>query len=228
SGACSRRAGRKASYWTHSVFRPVRRERVPGVAGQAPLRGHPLGAGGAGRPGRPRPAWQFDAATGWQPREDPEPGWSRGEAWLLLAVADALLHPEVACHRPDRLDRAAEQLLLHTGALTGRLVSPDRASRPRGPLDTSAAAITAVALLKLSRSRTPLAGACAPRAEAILRRLAGAHLTGPGPGRPAGMLLDGCYDAAKGLAVRHELVWGDFFLALGLAALDGLVDLTRV
>ncbi|MGE7388426.1 sugar ABC transporter permease [Streptomyces sp. NPDC004126] len=187
-----------------------------------------LGAGGAGRPGRPRPAWQFDAATGWRPREDPEPGWSRGEAWLLLAVADALLHPEVARHRPERLTRAAGQLLLRTGVLTGRLVPPDRASRPRGPVDTSAAAITAVALLKLSRSRTPLAGACATRAEAVLHRLAGAHLTGPGPDRPAGMLLDGCYDAAKGLAVRHELVWGDFFLALGLAALDGLVDITRV
>ncbi|MFD2119915.1 hypothetical protein ACFSNO_10350 [Streptomyces cirratus] len=56
----------------------------------------------------------------------------------------------------------------------------------------------------------------------------GAHLSREGDGLPAGMLLDGCYDAGKGLAVRHELVWGDFFLALGLASLDGLVDITRV
>ncbi|MFJ3880170.1 sugar ABC transporter permease [Streptomyces sp. NPDC090077] len=189
-----------------------------------------LGAEGAGHPGRPRPAWRFDPATGWHPCEDPAPGWSRGEAWLLLAVADALLHPEVARHRPVRLASAARQLLSQQGVLTGRLVPPDHATRPRGPLDTSAAAITAVALLKLSRTRVPRAGACAPRAAAVLRRLAGAHLTAPEPdgGRPAGMLLDGCYDAAKGLAVRHELIWGDFFLALGLAALDGLVDLTRV
>src|SRR5207247_1278092 len=31
-GACSRRAGRKSSYWTYVGFRPVRREGVPGVA----------------------------------------------------------------------------------------------------------------------------------------------------------------------------------------------------
>ncbi|GAA3116754.1 hypothetical protein GCM10020254_74460 [Streptomyces goshikiensis] len=42
------------------------------------------------------------------------------------------------------------------------------------------------------------------------------------------MLLDGCYDAEQGTAVRHELVWGDFFLALGLAALTGLADVRDV
>ncbi|MFI6013006.1 spermidine/putrescine ABC transporter substrate-binding protein [Streptomyces sp. NPDC051243] len=42
SGACSRRAGRKPSYWLYVGFRPVRRECVPGVAGQAGLCGHGL------------------------------------------------------------------------------------------------------------------------------------------------------------------------------------------
>lgn len=188
-----------------------------------------LGAEGAAHHGRPRPAWQFDTATGWHPCEDPAPGWSRGEAWLLLAAADGLLQPEVACHRPERLASAAGQLLLQTRALTGPLIPPSEVSRPRGPVDTSAAAITAVALLKLSRVPGPHAAACADRAAAILSHLAAAHLTAPGAaGRPAGMLLDGCYDAAKGLAVRHELVWGDFFLALGLAGLQGLVDITLI
>ncbi|MFB6615876.1 sugar ABC transporter permease [Streptomyces sp. NPDC085524] len=181
---------------------------------------------GAGNGSRPRPAWQFDPGTGWHPCEDPAPGWSRGEAWLLLAVADALLHPEVAGHRPERLSSAAGHLL-QTAAPAGRTVPPNEAFRPQGPVDTSAAAIIAVALLKLWRAGAPGAEECADRAVAILSRLARAHLTGPGPGRPAGMLLDGCYDAAKGLAVRNELIWGDFFLALGLAALDGLVDITR-
>ena len=40
SGACSRRAGRKPSYRMYVGFRPVRREGVPGVAGQAGLCGH--------------------------------------------------------------------------------------------------------------------------------------------------------------------------------------------
>ncbi|MFF1556109.1 sugar ABC transporter permease [Streptomyces sp. NPDC058279] len=185
-----------------------------------------LGPEGARHHGRPRPAWRFDAATGWQPCDDPAPGWSRGEAWLLLAVADALLRPEVACHRPERLAFAAGQLL--ELAQTGRLVPPNEAARPHGPVDTSAAAITAVAMLKLARVRAPQAQAYTSHAVAILSRLVEDHLTGPGGGRPAGMLSDGCYDAAKGLAVRHEVIWGDFFLALGLAALGDLLDIIRV
>ncbi|MFD0412576.1 hypothetical protein [Streptomyces sp. NPDC127108] len=158
------------------------------------------------------------------------------------------------------------------------LIPPADESHPDGPSDTSAAAITAVALLKLAT--LPGEEVCARRAEAILHRLVTAHLsgtgsatdtgantgtgtgtntgtggtnsgTGPGPGtetgtnpgtgkalsaltiptalttppvRPPGMLLHGCHDATTGTAVQHELIWGDFFLALGLAALTGLVD----
>ncbi|MEI5578918.1 class I SAM-dependent methyltransferase [Streptomyces brasiliscabiei] len=46
SGACSRRAGRKPSYWMYLGFRPARRECVPGVAGQAGLCGHGRAPGG--------------------------------------------------------------------------------------------------------------------------------------------------------------------------------------
>ncbi|WP_412078901.1 sugar ABC transporter permease [Streptomyces xanthophaeus] len=176
------------------------------------------------------PAWEFAGGTGWRPCAEPRPGWGRGRAWLLLAVADALLLPEVAAHLPDdRLARAARHLLAQGDVLTGRLVPPAEAARPDGPPDTSAAAIAAVALLKLARVPGPWATECAYRAGAVLKRLAEAHVTdGAAAGRPAGMLLDGCYDCGKGLAVRHELIWGDHFLALGLASLEGLVDITRV
>ncbi|MFB7451192.1 sugar ABC transporter permease [Streptomyces sp. NPDC056194] len=179
--------------------------------------------------GRPRPAWRWDRTHGWTAEADPAPGWTRGEAWLLLAVADALLLAEAPSWRTDRLTRTAELLLADCGMLVGPLVPPTDAHRANGPLDTSAAAITAVALLKLARvSGAGWSTACASRAEAVLHRLAHDHLTRPGGTRPAGMLLDGCYDAHSGTAVRHELVWGDFFLALGLAALLGRVDLRRV
>ncbi|MGW7440941.1 sugar ABC transporter permease [Streptomyces sp. NPDC054849] len=190
-----------------------------------------LGEGGGPRTGRNprfRPAFRFDAGAGWQPCEDPPPGWSRGRAWLLLAVADALLRPEVAAGDSARLAQAAALLIAPEGAPSGRLVPPADTDRPGGPLDTSAAAITAVALLKLARVPGPRAAEYGARAEAVLGRLAGTHLTVRAPDRPPGMLLDGCYDAAKGLAVRHELIWGDFFLTLGLAALHGVVDITRV
>ncbi|WP_432250216.1 hypothetical protein ACRAR1_25965 [Streptomyces sanyensis] len=81
--------------------------------------------------GEPRPAWRFDEArTRWHPCEDPRPGWSRGRAWLLLAVADAMLRPEVAAHEPDRLTAAARRLLALDGVLTGPLVPPDAAGAP--------------------------------------------------------------------------------------------------
>ncbi|MFG2981144.1 sugar ABC transporter permease [Streptomyces sp. NPDC048258] len=246
--------------WGSALGGPRLLARVDGVPGTVPLlagagpqgvaaaaahlhRHLDLCLGEGGTPHRsPRPAWRFDEAAGWQPCADPPPGWSRGAAWLLLAVADALLRPEVARTGRVRLDGAADQLLVQGGGSAGPLVPPADACRPDGPLDTSAAAITAVALLKLARVPGLRAAAYAHQAAAILRHLVRAHLTGPGTGpgigpspgtgpgigRPAGMLLDGCYDAGKELAVRHELVWGDFFLALGLAALDEVVDITRV
>ncbi|MEI5098006.1 sugar ABC transporter permease [Streptomyces sp. PmtG] len=167
-------------------------------------------------------AWRYETATGWRPLPDPGPGWSRGRAWLLLAVADALTRAadgaDAELWRPDRLRRAAAWL---GGGLAGPLVPPADEARPDGPLDTSAAAITAVALLKLAALPGADTAAGTRRAAAVLHRLVTAHLTtGEGP-RPAGMLLDGCYDAASGTAVRHELVWGDYFLALGLAMLTG-------
>ncbi|MFE7773256.1 sugar ABC transporter permease [Streptomyces sp. NPDC057445] len=196
------------------------------VAGQHLHRHLDLCLGDDGR--HLQPAWHFAAATGWQPCDDPAPGWSRGRAWLLLAVADALHSREVRGRRPDRLEAAAEQLLNDGSVLTGPLVPPAEETRPEGPLDTSAAAITAVALLKLARLRGARSTEFSDRAAAILGRLVSSHLSAGDGDRPAGMLLDGCYDARRGHAVRHELIWGDFFLALGLAVLSGLVDITAV
>ncbi|RSS78949.1 sugar ABC transporter permease [Streptomyces sp. WAC06614] len=179
----------------------------------------------------PAPAWQYtpgEQREQWQPLDDPPAGWSRGRAWMLLAVAEALLHPELSLHRPDRLAAAAEQLLARGGFLMGPLVPPAEAHRPDGPLDTSAAAITAVALMKLARVPGPWVNHCSYRAVAILIRLSESHLYHEGATAPVGRLVDGCYDAGKGLAVRHELIWGTFFLTLALAALDGYVDITRV
>jgi unsaturated chondroitin disaccharide hydrolase len=142
-----------------------------------------------------RPASQWDPQAGWSACAEPPPGWSRGRAWLLLAVAEAARHRDA----PD--------------LLPGRVVPLADEDRPDGPVDTSAAAITAWALLKLGRRE---------RAEAVLGELVRVHLTDDG------RLLDGCYDLGSGLAVRHELVWGTFFLACALAAMTGLVDVREV
>ncbi|WP_407562899.1 sugar ABC transporter permease [Streptomyces sp. 184] len=149
-----------------------------------------------GRP--PCWSWRYGAGTGWTPVGDPPPGWSRGPAWLLLAAAEA------ACHLPEA---GLPDVL---GALTPKeLVPPADSARRDSPPDTSAAAVTAAALLLLGRRE---------HAVAVLRELVEAHLTADG------RLLDGCYDLAAGTAVRHELVWGTFFLAYALAMLTGLAD----
>ncbi|WP_267245525.1 sugar ABC transporter permease [Streptomyces sp. PR69] len=154
-------------------------------------------------------AWRFDG-TGWQPCDEPPPGWSRGHAWLLLAVAEGTALG---------MDLSAEREQL-TASLDSSPLVPRAHGDAAAPLDTSAAAIAAVALLMLARTDDSRrrAGRFRSRAVAVLDRLVHAHMA-------SGRLLDGCYDAGRGLAVRHELIWGDYFLALGLAALSGLVDL---
>ncbi|MEN8651900.1 sugar ABC transporter permease [Streptomyces sp. 21So2-11] len=179
--------------------------------------GHPL-----------TPTLCFEPDRGWQACADPPPGWSRGSAWLLLAVADALHRPGVAALGAHRLEDVAAQLAVPVAGAAAQLVPLADAARPDGPRDTSAASITAVALLKLAHLPGPRAAEYSSRAVAILKALVTAHLTGRNGARPAGMLLDGCYDAGRGIAERHELIWGDFFLAQGLAALTGLVDIRRV
>ncbi|MFE4795016.1 sugar ABC transporter permease [Streptomyces sp. NPDC056708] len=174
------------------------------------------------------PALRFEADTGWQPCDDPPPGWSRGRPWLLLAVADALHQPRTTQWNHQRLEATAAGLVAARTGLPRWGVPPTDEGQPDGPQDTSAAAITAVALLKLARVPGPRAGEHSSRALAILDHLVASHLTGPMGARPAGMLLNGCYDAGRSVAVRHELIWGDFFLALGLAALTGLIDIRTV
>ncbi|MET7905456.1 sugar ABC transporter permease [Streptomyces sp. NPDC005355] len=147
-------------------------------------------------------SWRYERPAGWVPGDDPPPGWSRGRAWLLLAVADAV-------HRfgaDDLSDITSHLIPAHT-------IPPADETHPGSPLDTSAAAITAVALLKLGRRE---------RAVQVLNELVRTHLSGDG------RLLNGCYDLTAGTATRHELIWGDFFLAYALATLTGLVGTNEI
>ncbi|WP_311765268.1 sugar ABC transporter permease [Streptomyces zingiberis] len=199
--------------WGSAFGGPRLLARVDGVPGTVPLlalvdtgaaRSHlerHLGLWAARKP--PGWAWRHDPATGWTACPGPAPGWSRGPAWLLLALAEAARLPgagEWAAHRVG-------------GLLPDRVVPPADTARPEGPVDTSAAAVTALALLGLGRT---------DHATEILHALVSRHLTADG------RLLDGCYDLAAGTAVRHELIWGDFFLAYSLAVLTGLAPLDAV
>ncbi|MFF7233184.1 sugar ABC transporter permease [Streptomyces sioyaensis] len=172
----------------------------------------------------PRPAWQARSDGTWAACAEPAPGWSRTAAWLLLGVADGLRHLG-----ESGLWEAAGRLVALRTAPGAALVPPAQdgppagAGHPPGPPDTSAAAIEAVAALKLAAlaraaGRGSEGDALMRWGEQILHRLSEVHLS------PSGALRDGCYDAARGLAPRHELVWGDFFFAWGLALRTGLVE----
>ncbi|MDG4782367.1 hypothetical protein O7614_22145 [Micromonospora sp. WMMD961] len=132
-------------------------------------------------------------------------GWARGQAWGLLGVA-------VAARRwgggfTDAGCRVARWWL----ARFGQQVPVAVLGRPASPVDTSAAVIAAAGLLTLSEVTAD--DAWGATARAIVSDVVGHHLDGDG------VLRGGCYDLAGGVAVRHELVWGSYFLAAVLAVL---------
>ncbi|MFI1759401.1 sugar ABC transporter permease [Streptomyces sp. NPDC020571] len=194
--------------WGSAFGGPGTTARVDGVPGMVPLLAtvDPEAAGShlrrhldlclSTRP--PSWSWLRTGATGWTARADPPPGWSRGPAWLLLAVAEGA----------PLLDDGSLARITDALAPTRSVPLADLA-RPDGPLDTSAAAVTALALLRLGHR---------DRAVTVLDTLVDRYLTADG------RLLDGCYDLGAGTAVRHELIWGDFFLAYSLAELTGRVS----
>jgi unsaturated chondroitin disaccharide hydrolase len=153
------------------------------------------------------PAWVWSEGT-WLPSPRPQRGWSRGRAWLLLALADACRY-------------LSSEFLVDACTLLGadQPLVPRAENRPDAPTDTSAAVIEAVALLKL----TAQSKAMQLRAIEITRRLITDFLSGPGTQQPGGRLGGGCYDFGRGLATSHELIWGNFFFASALAMQIGLV-----
>ena len=83
--------------------------------------------------------------------------------------------------------------------------------------------MTASLLTLAPRASTPArARAYRETAEATAVALVARHL------RPDGMLSDGCYSPRIGLATRHELVWGSYYLFEALHALAGLYDPAKI
>ncbi|MGW7486272.1 sugar ABC transporter permease [Streptomyces sp. NPDC054786] len=218
--------------WGDAFGGPRLLARADGVPGLVPLLARATGDGRAAAYGHltrhlelclaedpPRPAWQARPHGAWTACSEPAPGWSRTAAWLLLGVADGLHW----LGDDDRLREATGRLAALRLAPGARLIAPGQDGCPLGPVDTSAAAIEAVAALKLAALARaagdgPEGDRLTSRGHLILRQLTEAHLS------HSGALLDGCYDAGRGLATRHELIWGDFFLAWGLAILTGLTE----
>lgn len=142
-------------------------------------------------------------------------GWARGQAWGMLGFAVATRDIGTEFAEPAR--RSADWWLTR--------VRPSKAPHAAladhtSPVDTSAAAIAAAALLTLAAVGGPGAAGYHAAAVGTVEHLVERHL------RADGALGDGCYDHSRGVATAHELVWGSYFLAATLAVLSGRVGET--
>lgn len=196
------------------------RLRVDAVAGLVPLLGWAGWTDVAREHLRTHLRWCFDGAAvqpsfvadgTWIPADEPPRGTARAHAWLLLGCVDGARWVDA------QFREAAVALAQAWSTRFGPGVPLADADLPDGPLDTSAAAITAVALLKLS-AVTGQRSWWRDGSD-LLHRTADRALVRTGPAR--GALGGGCYDARSGLAPAHELIWGDFFCAAGLGLVAG-------
>lgn len=149
--------------------------------------------------------------------------WARAQAWAMLAYAQAgqWLSADYLSIARD----VSEWWLSHTPADHVAWWDFAVTGDPSAPRDTSATAIAAAALLKLS-VLLPDRPHYRDRARGIVDVLVGDFLTPTGidDQRQPGMLTGGCFDPRRGVATDSELVWGDFFLMESLLVLTGALD----
>jgi len=161
----------------------------------------------------------FDPATGavvrrFTPRGYAEDStWTRAQSWGLLGF--------VLAARRDRdvlpaATRVADFWMRRTADDPVAFWDFDDPAIPAVERDTSATAMAASALLKLAAlvADAEAAGRYRTHAERTLAALVTRYLTpvGPTDPRPVGMLTEGCWQRRQGMAVKHELIWGDYFL----------------
>jgi unsaturated chondroitin disaccharide hydrolase len=148
--------------------------------------------------------------------------WSRGQAW---AIAGYLRAYEAL--GDERYLNIGQNLLRywldHADAdhiPPWDFGDPEAGLHSANPvLDTSAAAVVAEQLARLALLPDLPAGAAAtaalagPFIDGLLK-----HLTplAPGDARPAGMLLDGCFNQPRRYANHSELIWGTAYLLFAL------------
>jgi len=129
--------------------------------------------------------------------------WARGQAWAMHGLASA--HRATGAYR-EEAERTARWFLDH---LPDGLVPPwDFDAPPGGPLDASAGAIAASALLELG---------WAEEARRLVDALVATCLN---PGDGDGVLLHCCYRQPIGHGLDCATVWGDFFLLDALERIE--------
>ncbi|MGA2411466.1 MAG: glycosyl hydrolase, partial [Candidatus Binataceae bacterium] len=149
--------------------------------------------------------------------------WARAQAWGMLGWA-------LAAQWTGDLDligpaqRAADWWIAHVPADRVAFWDFDDPAIPHANRDSSAAAIAAAAMLKLSAlsSSEPRRHQYRDAAEATAGALVRDYLG------PEGGLWHGCYNKRINLATDNELIWGSYYLYEALHVLAGLLEPGRI
>lgn len=179
----------------------------------------------------------FDAVTGELARRYTHKGysnssiWSRAQAWAMVGYAQALIYvPEDEFFKVLATRVADKWISLVPHDLVAFWDFNDPAI-PHTNRDTSATAIAASSLLKLSKLLPSSFSERQRRkyhevATETVEQLVNCYLTGmkDDDTHAPGMLTDGCYNRRVGLATKNELIWGDYYLLESLMTLAGRLD----
>jgi unsaturated chondroitin disaccharide hydrolase len=151
--------------------------------------------------------------------------WARAQAWAMLGYSVSEIWDPNRQEFVTTAMRTADWWIDHVPSDKVAFWDFDAPATAATKRDTSATAIAAAALLKLSalapsgESR----GRYREAAEATVRTLVEDYLTPiePEDGRTPGILTGGCYNHRTGLATQNELIWGDYYLFESLQVLAG-------
>ena len=180
----------------------------------------------------------FDLETGKVVRRYSHKGYSEGSTWARAQAWGMLAYTLSARWMPEHNEflRTAKQVadwwLEHVPE--DRVAFWDFADPdiPNVERDTSATAIAAASLLKLSElvPDDDLKSRYHGAAQETVRALVEDYLTptGPDDSRIAGILTEGCYNKHIDLATKNELIWGDYYLFEALHVLAGNIKATEV
>jgi unsaturated chondroitin disaccharide hydrolase len=157
--------------------------------------------------------------------------WARSQAWAILGYALAMKWVPGDLQFASVASRVADWWIAHVPTDYVAFWDFDDPQIPHTYRDTSAtatAAAAAAALLKLSAVATDEGRRNRYRehSEATVRALVTGYLTPirPGDTRPQCILTEGCYNVRRRWAMKHELLFGTYYLLESLYVLEGILD----
>ena len=146
--------------------------------------------------------------------------WARGLGWNIAGLADAY----VATGDPRILSALRRSTDYYVANSPGDLVPYwDLTEVADTKRDTSAAAIAAYGLLRMSQRVDPATRDLQDLGRAILVSLVTRYLVVDPASPERGAVIHGCYSHLHGVATDNELIWTDFYTA---AALDHVSSAT--